>query len=111
MRRVTTPMTHAPMMSGAAETVSGLRRRGVQGTRLAQVRRCFTLPGQGSAWVDIESLPATLTPLFPSPHLFTTRVVGEAGGTTAVYRRHWPDALGLLLVGAVGGLGAGDRPG
>ncbi len=61
--------------------------------------------------MDTESLSAALTPLFPSPHLFTARVVGEASGTTAVYRRHWPDALGLLLVGAVGGLGVGDRPG
>ena len=79
MRRVTTPMTHAPMMSGAG-------RRPCLGCGAGRFRgrgwlRCDdAYPArQGSAWVDIESLPATLTPLFPSPHLFTTRVVGEAG--------------------------------
>ena len=39
MRRMTTPMPHAPMMSGAAGDRVGTRRRGVQGTRLAQTRR------------------------------------------------------------------------
>ena len=79
MRRMTTPMTHAPMMSGAG-------RRPCLGCGAGRFRgrgwlRCDdAYPArQGSAWVDIESLPATLTPLFPSPHLFTTRVVGEAG--------------------------------
>ena len=39
MRRMITPMPHAPMMSGAAGDRVGTRRRGVQGTRLAQTRR------------------------------------------------------------------------
>ena len=38
---------------------------------------------------------------------FSTSVHDACGGrgrcTTAVYRRHWPEALGLLLVGAVAG--------
>ena len=101
MRRVTTPMTHAPMMSGAG-------RRPCLGCGAGRFRgrgwlRCDdAYPAPSRVCLGGHRVaPSHAHSLVPFPTSVHDACGGRGRCTTAVYRRHWPEALGLLLVGAV----------